>query len=94
MVDNATFDSRMKRNIISNKQMGTFCVFHRNQKSFEKYFDDKEIDEIDLGRMVGKYCLSYIFGISRWLIRVFINSVCHSVDFRCMIIKEFSLCKL
>ena len=47
--------------------MGTFCVFPSNQKYFEKYVDDRGIDEIDLGRMVGKYCLSYIFS---WYIKM------------------------
>ena len=41
--------------------MGKFYVFPSNQKSLEKYFDDRGIDEIYLGRMVSKCCLSYIF---------------------------------
>ena len=47
--------------------MGKFCVFPSNQKSLEKYFDDIGIDEIYLGRMVGKFCLSYIFS---WYIKM------------------------
>ena len=47
--------------------MGKLCVFPCNQKSLEKYVDDRVIDEIDLGRMVSKYCLSYIFS---WYIKM------------------------
>ena len=31
--------------------------------SLEKYFEDRGINEIDLDRMVGKCCLSYIFSL-------------------------------
>ena len=47
--------------------MGKFCVFPINQISLEKYVGDKGIDEIDLDRMVGKCCLSYIFS---WYIKM------------------------
>ena len=47
--------------------MGKFCVFPSNQISLEKYVGDKGIDEIDLDRMVGKCCLSYIFS---WYIKM------------------------
>ena len=68
MIDNSTSESRMKGKVIANEFMGKFCVFSRNQKCVYKYFNDRGINELDLGRMVGKCCLSYIFS---WYIEIF-----------------------
>ena len=68
MVDKSTSDSCVKGYIMENEFMAKFCVFPINQKSFEKSFDDRRINEIHLCRMIVTYCLYYIFG---WYIEIF-----------------------
>ena len=52
--------------------MGNFGVFPRNQKSLEEYVDDRGIDDIDMGIMVGKCCLSYILS---WYTKMVNNGI-------------------